>query len=252
MNLLDSIDILAAIRETSEKSGTNSSGKLSRPTKKGTKGNADEVAEEVASPRIRIGVGKDKGSRQASVSATREPSVKLEDGVESVASSADGVASTAPGRSTSNAGPGRSSNRLVLTKGEIVFCRHPSTGKPASGADAPEGEGILCRVTNVIGEGKQRRYEVQDADTSGPAAPQRASVSQLMKIPEVNEGLSELVKGKGVMAMYPDTTTFYKAEVSETWKGEGKNGEHILVKLKFEGDDEVAREVERRFVLIEK
>jgi SAGA-associated factor 29 len=27
-----------------------------------------------------------------------------------------------------------------------------------------EGEGILCRVTSVIGEGKQRRYEIIDAD----------------------------------------------------------------------------------------
>ena len=35
----------------------------------------------------------------------------------------------------------------------------------ASKAEPPDGEGILCRVTSVIGEGKQRRYEVQDADT---------------------------------------------------------------------------------------
>lgn len=252
MNLLDSVAVLAGLREASEKVSGNPTGKLSRPTKKSTKSNVDDVVEEVASPRIRIGVGKGKDSRAGSVSVTREASVKLEDGAESVASSADGVVSSATGKAGAASGLGRTSNRLVLTKGEIVFCRHPPSSKPAT-AEATEGEGILCRVTAVIGEGKQRRYEVQDADTTGPAPPQpqRASVSQLIRIPEVNEGLGELPRGKGVMAMYPDTTTFYKAEVSENWKAEGKNGANALVKLNFQ-DDEVAREVERRFVLTDR
>jgi len=110
----------------------------------------------------------------------------------------------------------------------------------------PEGEGILCRVTNVIGEGKQRRYEVQDADTSGDPLPppQRASVSQLIQIPESNKGLSDLSKGKGVLAQYPDTTTFYKAELSEAWKGVRRNEEGTpgMVRLNFQ-DDEMVREV---------
>ena len=112
-----------------------------------------------------------------------------------------------------------------------------------------EGEGILCRVTAVIGEGKQRRYEVQDADTSSdPPPPQRASVSQLIQIPESNKGLSDLGKSRQVLAQYPDTTTFYKAEVQDPWR-DGKGSE--WVRLRFE-DDEQAREVERRFVLTEK
>ena len=51
--------------------------------------------------------------------------------------------------------------------------------------------------------------------------------------------------------MYPDTTTFYRAEVSEAWpvKGSGGGGEGGFVRLRFE-DDEAVREVERRFVLV--
>ena len=274
MNLLDSLKILAGLREASEESAAQlpqpaqraASGKLNRVTKKGGKGGAatapatEEVDEPSAAPSPRISLGsristKEKPSRSGSIPTTREASVKLEDGAESVASSADGVSSTTGPTVTANKNTSitRPSNRLVLTKGEIVFCRHSQTFDPKKG-EAPEGEGILCRVTAVIGEGKQRRYEIQDADTSGdPPPPQRASVAQLIQIPENNRGLSDLSKAKNVLAMYPDTTTFYKAEVSETWKGKdagvGEKGE--WVRLQFQ-DDESAREVERRFVLTEK
>ena len=272
MNLLDSLKILAGLREASEESAAQlqanqptqraASGKLNRVSKKaGTKAGStvaalstEDVDEVVAAPSPRISIGsrlnaKDKPSRAGSVSATRETSVKLEDGAESVASSADGVAST----TTKGSLGSRPSNRLVLTKGEIVFCRH-NPANFSTTKEPPEGEGILCRVTAVIGEGKQRRYEVQDADTSGdPPPPQRASVSQLIQIPQSNRGLQDLSKGKGVLAQYPDTTTFYKAEVSESWKakdaGQSEKGE--WAKLNFQ-DDEAAREVERRFVLTDK
>jgi SAGA-associated factor 29 len=275
MPLIESIGVLAGLRSASEATDAaqqssnaapaqrSASGKAGRSHKKGsaTKASAasaaiDDTDDVPAAPSPKLHINprlavKDKPSRAGSVSATREASVKLEDGAESVASSADGVAtSTATGPASSGKiGPGRPSNRLVLTKDEIVFCRH-SHASQAANADPPEGEGILCRVTAVIGEGKQRRYEVQDADPSGdPPPPQRASVSQLIQIPEKNQGLADLAKGRNVLAMYPDTTTFYKAEVVDAWRG----GENVVkeVRLKFE-DDESPREVERRYVLTEK
>ena len=266
-SLQQALEILAALRQVSEaqvgqaavkelstaQADTKraASGKLSR-VKKASKGAAvaDEVeAEATPSPRILLSArnAKEKTARQNSVPTTREASVKLDaDGAESVASSTDLPASAST--NTVKGGSTRPSNRLVLTKGEIVFCRHDPKNF-ASKAEPPDGEGILCRVTSVIGEGKQRRYEVQDADTSSdPPPPQRASVSQLIQIPELNKGLSDLAKGRQVLAEYPDTTTFYKADVQETWKGDGKTE---WVKLRFE-DDEVLKEVERRFVLTEK
>lgn len=269
MNLLDSISILAGLREASEDSAAQlqlsqghraASNKLSRgPKKTGSKFNSGIAATTedgdrtpaAPSPKIIISGpsrlnAKEKSSRSGSIATTRETSVKIEDGAESVASSADGVSNSTGNKGSSSSRP---SNRLVLQENEIVFCRHdPKT------IDTMEGEGILCRVTAVIGEGKQRRYEVQDADTQGdPPPPQRASVAQLMQIPHTNKGLSDLPKGKQVLAQYPDTTTFYKAEVNEPWRSKeiaaGEKGE--LVRLNFQEDEE-PREVERRFVLTEK
>ena len=269
MNILTSLRILSALKSSNETAMAEASvkefssaqaegkraasGKLSRVKKGSKSGSMVEEAEiePTPSPRIHISArnAKDK-SRQNSIPTTREASVKPEaDGAESVASSTDIPPSATATTPAAKSGPSatRPSNRLVLTKGEIVFCRHPPN--PIKSGDPPDGEGILCRVTAVIGEGKQRRYEVQDADTSSdPPPPQRASVSQLIQIPESNRGLSDLGKGRQVLAQYPDTTTFYKAEVQEAWR-DGKGSE--WVRLRFE-DDEQAREVERRFVLTEK
>ena len=283
MNLLDSLNILAGLREASEESlaaqmqavqgqrerGGNS--KLSRaPKKAGSKSQAsvpptvapstEDAGEETSaapSPRIhlsgqasRLGAKEGKVSRANSIPATRETSVKIEDGAESVGSSADGGSTAAgPTGSKGSSSGSRPTNRLVLRKNEIVFCRHdPKAYDPKKG-EAPEGEGILCRVTAVIGEGKQRRYEVQDADEQGASPPQRASVAQLIQIPDSNRGLSDLAKGRSVLAQYPDTTTFYKAEVSDAWRNKDMGTEKgELVRLNFQ-DDELPREVERRFVL---
>jgi SAGA-associated factor 29 len=113
-------------------------------------------------------------------------------------------------------------------------------------ARATEGEGILCIVTSVSGEGKQRRYEIIDADPEPPTPPQatRASVTQLVPIPPSNASLPNMEAKKPVFALYPGTTTFYKAEVVSQRDGQ-------TVRLKFEGEEEAGREtdVERRYVL---
>ena len=228
MNVLDSINILAGLREASSaeqafaasaaaplgQRDRTASSKLAgreRPKKSsGSRGsNSAAVTEDGAddsaapSPRITLGQAsrlgaKDKSSRAGSIPATRETSVKIEDGVESVASM-DSAPSFSKGESLPRDGA-RSTNRVTFKAGETVFYRHKDK--------LLEGEGILCRVTAVIGEGKQRRYEIQDVDTdttastAGGKAPAvanpsassssssfRASISSLMQIPESNERL---------------------------------------------------------------
>lgn len=192
MNLLDSIKILAGLREASEESLTARA--ASKPGRGAKKAEGEESA--APSPRVNLGQSnrlnvKEKSSRASSIPATREASVKIEDGVESVASSADGTSKSSD----------RPTNKMTLKMGEIVFYRNKGR--------AVEGEGILCKVTNVIGEGKQRRYEIQDVDTDPQPGtgevppPWRASVSNLMQIPESNRGLGDLAKGKAVLAQYP-------------------------------------------------
>ncbi|KAL1297357.1 hypothetical protein AAFC00_004898 [Neodothiora populina] len=257
MNLLDSINILAGLRDASEEASRHSlnlSNSKSRSTTLKRKLGVSEDGEDgsaAPSPRPgngsreRLGVEK-KEKRGGSVPSTREVSVKIEDGAESATSSVEG-----------SKPPSEPSRRLTLALGAMVFYKTKTR--------ASEGEGILCRVTSVIGEGKQRRYEIQDADpepdptTGDLPAPYRASVAHLVPIPRSNDGLGDLPKGRGVLAQYPDTTTFYKAEVSAHWRAkdlnESKDGcRGQYVRLRFEGEQEegIWQEVERRFVLADK
>ncbi|KAG9695121.1 hypothetical protein KCU76_g4715, partial [Aureobasidium melanogenum] len=249
MSLLDSIKILAGLREASEESlhmsRSHSSSKGRNANLKGKAGSMDidDEASGTSSPRPggrqgtndRLAVeGKSRErNRERSVTSTREVSVKLEDGAESVASTNE-----------------PRSSRLQLSLGAHVFYRNKGRTQ--------EGEGILCRVTNVIGEGKQRRYEIQDADPDPVPGgelppPYRASVAHLMPIPTENKGLADLNKGRHVLAQYPDTTTFYKAEVSANWRAKDLSLDRgDYVRLSFEGDEMKVMEVERRFVLAEK
>ncbi|KAL2353567.1 SGF29 tudor-like domain-containing protein [Cryomyces antarcticus] len=248
-NLSDAFKVLAALRESSENEPSQRSAATfkSRSTMKRQRLETEDNFESAApSPKVNAGAARLKekagvASRSGSVPAVREPSVKLEDGADS--SSIDGMkASDRPGKG--------------LSVGTEVFYRNKTK--------AVEGEGILCNVTNVIGEGKQRRYEIQDADpdpipaTGQIPPPYRASVSNLVAIPLTNAGLPDLPAKKNVLALYPGTTTFYKAEVSAAWRAATLSAEKgdkaAMVSLRFEGEEEVEKEmdVERRYVLVDR
>jgi SAGA-associated factor 29 len=123
---------------------------------------------------------------------------------------------------------------------EVAFKRKVAGGKP------DEQDWILGRVVRVIGEGKSRRYEVQDPfPDEGSVNPLfKSSASQMVPIPPEGTALEDYEVGKRVLALYPDTTTFYRAEVKAMLDGGAR------VQLLFE--DEAAgalKIVERRFVL---
>jgi SAGA-associated factor 29 len=183
-------------------------------------------------------IAKSASSRAGSVPAAREGSVKAEDD--------DNGKDQPPRRLSPNT--------------EVLYRNSKQRANQ-------EGEGILCRVTSVIGDGKQRRYEIIDADPDPPTPnqPYRASVAHLVPIPppSANTTLSDLPKKRGVLALYPGTTTFYKAEVVASWVADrvkkekddaGTDVKENLVRLRFEGEDEADREmsVERRYVLPDK
>lgn len=72
-----------------------------------------------------------------------------------------------------------------------------------------------------------------------------AKPSQLIPIPVEGSSLPTFPVGKQVLARYPDTTTFYKAEVMAFKKGD--------YRLRFEGEeDDKEMDVDRRFVLDDK
>ncbi|KAF2140504.1 uncharacterized protein K452DRAFT_273086 [Aplosporella prunicola CBS 121167] len=258
MSITQGIELLTALRaasahspEASNGSRHASVGKMQRNPKRklelASNDDADSLAADSPKPGLssgikdRLGVSK-ASSRAGSVGTVRETSVKVED-----ADSMDGLKVST------------STDRHRLSVGTEVFYRNKQKNT--------EGEGILCSITSVIGEGKQRRYEIIDSDPDPPTPPQpyRASVNNLIPIPTSNAGLSELPLRKHVLALYPSTTTFYKAEVvsSRAGKGVKKDGKEVggalgelrdgFVRLRFEGEDEADREmdVERRYVLPE-
>jgi SAGA-associated factor 29 len=85
-------------------------------------------------------------------------------------------------------------------------------------AKQSDAEWIQCNVIRVTGEFPKVRYEVQDPepDDHGTIQTYKANASSLILIPDDSVGLPPLPAGTMVLARYPETTTFYKAEVIST------------------------------------
>jgi len=119
--------------------------------------------------------------------------------------------------------------------------------KPKIAGQTEEHDWIQGTVVKVIGEGKSRRYDVQDPfpeDTTRPGEIHRSSASSMVAIPPVGAPLHDYEVGKRVLALYPKSSTFYRAEVKAMLEGGTK------VQLLFEEEAiELMKIVERRFVL---
>jgi len=126
-----------------------------------------------------------------------------------------------------------------------------SAPSPTSSATASNAGKFALRSANLLVTShpkRSSRYEIQDIepelDEDGrEPSPYRASVQSLIVIPSATAPLPDLPRGKQVLALYPQTTTFYKAELV------GMRKDHC--RLRFEGEDEKDKEqdVERRYVL---
>ena len=87
-------------------------------------------------------------------------------------------------------------------------------------------------------------YEVQDPepdDTGAPGQIYKTWANNLIAIPSADATLADYPVGKQVLARYPETTTFYHAEVTGVKKD--------ICRLKFEDDQNQENEVARRYVL---
>ncbi|KAI1466252.1 SGF29 tudor-like domain-containing protein [Daldinia caldariorum] len=131
------------------------------------------------------------------------------------------------GSAEPQAGPSSNSLRTKQTfakDDEVAFKPKPVSNE--------QTDWILGIVQDVRGEGKTRRYKVLDADVdeNGHQKDFRTYASSMILIPKEGTVLPPLETGKTVLALYPNTTTFYKAEVMGM-DGDGK------VNLKFEGEE---------------
>ena len=133
-------------------------------------------------------------------------------------------------------------SKVVFTKGEsVAFKPKASTGDGAS-------DWILGEVAQVVGEGKSRRYKVLDIEPEDQSKQKEYKTSASSMIPITPESQADTLPDwepkTTVLALYPNTTTFYRAEV-HSMDAEGR------VNLKFEGenDSSTLQQVERRFVI---
>ncbi|KAI9823724.1 MAG: SAGA HAT/Core module component [Thelocarpon impressellum] len=230
---IHTIGILMALRTASEIDPPRTSNALKPRNPKRAKIDNDASVESPApSPSIASSAGASrlKGStgRSGSVSSIaregKETSVKLEDGA---ISGLDG----AKGASAEKAG-------LLVKDAEVAYKQNKTKGF--------EGDWIQCTIITVLGEGKQKRYEVQDPEPDENGAPgqiYKTTAATLIPIPPAGAPLPDFGKGKQVLAKYPETTTFYRAQVMGMKRDS--------YRLRFEGEDEIGKEqdVDRRYVL---
>ncbi|PFH58021.1 hypothetical protein XA68_14245 [Ophiocordyceps unilateralis] len=159
---------------------------------------------------------------------------------------ADSVEPQGPAASGSGGGSSSNNNnnrsRVTFSKGDAVAF------KPKAPSGEPSSDWILGEVAAVMGEGKSRRYKVLDIepDDQSKQKEYRSSASSMIAITPESQAdtLRNWEAGKVVLALYPNTTTFYKAEVHSM------DGD-LRVNLKFEGENDstTLQQVERRFVI---
>ncbi|KIM65922.1 hypothetical protein SCLCIDRAFT_111946 [Scleroderma citrinum Foug A] len=150
--------------------------------------------------------------------------------------------------------------QLPLQEGRKVAF-HPPAGKAADGsnADGDENTWILAVITKCINQDKNR-YEVQDVEPQEDGQPGQCYNTTLRAIiplpdPEAPpnsaahpSAYQEFPAGSIVMALYPDTSCFYRAEVIAI-PSEGRSVSSKYYKLKFEDDDDQEHSVQAQWVV---
>ncbi|KAI1434215.1 hypothetical protein GGR50DRAFT_687804 [Xylaria sp. CBS 124048] len=140
--------------------------------------------------------------------------------------------------------PGPAANAIRTKQ---IFAKDDEVAfKPKPAGNTEQTDWILGIVQEVRGEGKSRRYRVLDADVVENHLQKdfRTSASSMILIPKEGTVLPPLEEGRVVLALYPNTTTFYKAEVI------GMDGNE-KVNLRFEGEESsnTMQAVTRRYVV---
>ena len=134
--------------------------------------------------------------------------------------------------------PGRT--KITFAMGQEVAFRPKISGA------TEEHDWIQGVVVKVIGEGKSRRYDVRDPfpEGGGDGEVYRSSASSMVPVPPEGTHLPDYELGKRVLALYPDTTTFYRAEVKATLDGGRK------LELLFDEEAQGKLQIQdRRYVL---
>lgn len=140
---------------------------------------------------------------------------------------------------------------------KITFAKDAEVAfKPKIAGETGEHDWIQGVVVKVIGEGKSRRYDVKDpfppdVDPNNPSEKpaegvvHRSSASSMVPIPPEDAILGDYEPGKRVLALYPGTSTFYRADVKRMLNG----GAQVELQFEEEESEALLKVVDRRFVL---
>lgn len=96
---------------------------------------------------------------------------------------------------------------------------------------------IQCEITKVLQEGQ--KFEVRDTEpdeNNNPGKVYRANVKDIIFLPAKPPTKQLYSQNTVVLARYPETTAFYRARVCSF--------RHGKYKLRFEGEDDLSREIE--------
>lgn len=152
--------------------------------------------------------------------------------------------------------------KLLQEGRKVAF--HPPPNK-AAGGDTDENTWILALITKCISSNK---YEVQDAEPQEDGQPGVTYITtpkSMIPLPDPNahfgtpahvSSYQDFAAGATVMALYPDTSCFYRAEVISTPKEMQPSGRTAppskympMYKLKFEDDDNQEHPVAAQWVV---
>lgn len=133
--------------------------------------------------------------------------------------------------------------QLPLAPGRQVAFRQPST-KGGSHVDSKREEWILARVNHCI-QGDKNRYAVEDVDPDPEGTEQQlynTTLKSIVPLPDPRDRertypAQSFPIGARVMALYPDTTSFYRAVIiSGPAPEKGKKKERVY-EVQFDDDD---------------
>ncbi|THV49445.1 hypothetical protein BGAL_0194g00040 [Botrytis galanthina] len=227
--------LLALIKGNEAERGSNSRESHGRSSVTDDVGSTDSP---VPSPAENKHVRKMGNGRTSSLPPKgKDTSRKSENEEPSTSTNAGSTAGTNNNNTSTTSGTS-GTKKIEFSKGqEVAF-------KPRPGSPFTEMDWIQGKVAKVIGDGKSRRYRVEDvAPDEGNKSSILTSASSMCPIPPDDAILGPYEVGKRVLALYPETTTFYRAEV-KAMLDDGNR-----VRLIFDGDEDSTKEVERRFVL---
>ena len=119
--------------------------------------------------------------------------------------------------------PKRSKRMFLFNAQRVTFSDEIRVGSQVAyhlpKAKQSDAEWIQCNVIRITGEHPKIRYEVQDPEPDehgNMSQTYKANSTNIILIPDDSSGLSPLPSGTMVLARYPETTTFYRAEVIAT------------------------------------